>query len=116
MPHDNESGLLDSVQGLYSSVEYLHGAGIVADPAKPGYTFQRPAGDRVVVDPGAVELSGWEQELGIVGDLMGDKPEAVARRTEADWWRTETKSRVFLLAYNDYVDPTAGARRDESRA
>ena len=36
----------------------------------------------VVVDPGAVELSGWEQELGIVGDLMGDKPEAVARRTE----------------------------------
>ena len=39
--------------------------------------------------------SGWtvgSSELGIVGDLMGDKPEAVARRTEPVWWRVETKS------------------------
>jgi hypothetical protein len=108
VPHDNESGLLDSVQGLYSSVEYLHGSGIVDDPAKPGYRFQRPAGEVAVVNPGGVELSGWENEFGIVGDLMGEKPEAVARRTEPTWWRTETKSHVFLLAYNDYVDPTEG--------
>ena len=97
VPHDNESGLLDSVQGLYSSVEYLHGSGIVDDPAKPGYRFQRPAGEVAVVNPGGVELSGWENEFGIVGDLMGEKPEAVARRTEPTWWRTETKSHVFLL-------------------
>jgi hypothetical protein len=108
VPHDNESGLLDSVQSLYSSVEYLHGSGIVADPAKPGYRFRRPGGEVVVVEPGAVELSRWEQEFGIVGDLMGDKPEAVARRTEPAWWRIETRSRVFLFAYNDYVDPTDG--------
>jgi len=106
VPHDNESGLLDSVQGLYSSVEYLHGSGIVADPAKPGYTFQRPGGAPVVANPGAVELSKWEQELGIIGDLVGDGPEAVARRNEVDWWRTDAKKRVFLLAYNDYVAPT----------
>ena len=106
VPHDNQSGLLDGIQGLLSSVEYLHGAGIVADPQKPGYAFQRPAGGSIVVDPGAVGLDDWERELGIVGDLMGDKPEAVARRTEPVWWRVEPRTRVFHLAYSDYVDPT----------
>jgi hypothetical protein len=106
VPHDNHSGLLDGIQGLYSSVEYLHGAGIVADPAKPGFALEKGNGGSVVVDPSAVSGSAWETEFGIVGDLVGDHPEAVARRTESVWWRVEPNVRVFHLAYNDYADPT----------
>ena len=107
VPHDNESGLLDGIEGLLSSVEFLHGAGIVADPAKPQFTFERGRGATVVVDPAALDQAGWESKFAVVGDLLGDAPEAVARRTEAVWWRVEAKTRVFHLAYSDYVDPTA---------
>jgi hypothetical protein len=106
VPHDNASGLLDGIQGLLSSVQFLHGAGIVADPLKPQYAFERPGGAAVAVDPAAIDLAGWEQKLGIVGDLLGDKPEAVARRTEPVWWRVEARARAFHLSYSDYVDPT----------
>ena len=56
VPHDNESGLLDGIQGLLSSVEYLHGAGIVADPAEAAVRLRATGRrGRSSVDPGAVE-------------------------------------------------------------
>jgi hypothetical protein len=103
IPADNESGELDGLQYPVSSVEYLHGLGIVDDPAKPGYLFQRPDGTQVTVDLGAAPLGEWEQELGIIGDLMGAAPEAVARRTEPIWTRADPATRTFLFSYNDYV-------------
>jgi hypothetical protein len=106
VPHDNESGLLDGIQGILSSVEFLHGAGIVKDPTKPQFAFERTGGATAVVDPATLDQAGWESKLEIVGDLLGDAPEAVARRTEPVWWRVEAKERVFQLAYSDYVDPT----------
>ena len=107
VPHDNASGLLDGIEGLLSSVEFLHGAGIVKDRAKPQFAFERAGGAAVVVDPETLDLAGWEAKLAVVGDLLGDAPEAVARRTEPVWWRVEAPQRAFHLAYSDYVDPVA---------
>ena len=105
MPHDNQSGLLDTVQGLYSSVEYLHGAGIVDDPAKPGYRFQRPverwpsstragSSSRVGRTSSASSATSWARS---------PKP---SRGGRAGLVADEAKTRVFHLAYSDYVDPT----------
>ncbi len=104
VPSDNESGEMDSMQGLLSFVEFLHGAGIVTDPAKPSYVLERPDGSTTTVDLRSVPESRWEEELGIVGDLMGDAPEAVARRTEPVWTRLDKKTKTFLISYNDYTE------------
>ncbi len=104
VPSDNESGELDALEGLFSYVEYLHGTGIVADPAKPTYVLEHPDGSQVTVDPAAVSTGTWEQELGIVGDLIGDAPEAVARRTEPVWTKLDKKTKTFLFSYNDYTE------------
>ena len=104
VPADNESGELDGLQYPMSSVEYLHGLGIVDDPARPGYVFERPDGSQVTLDLASTDLATWEQELGIIGDLMGDAPEAVARRGEAVWTRLDKPTRTFLFSYNDYAE------------
>jgi hypothetical protein len=104
VPGDNESGKLDALEGLMSYLEYLHGAGIVADVGKPGYVFQHADGTTVTVDLAAVETPAWEHELNIVGDLLGDAPEAVARRTEPVWTRLYADKKTFLVSYNDYTD------------
>lgn len=104
VPSDNESGELDALEGLMSYVEYLHGAAIVADPTKPGYVLERPDGSRLTVDPASIDESTWVDELGIIGDLMGDAPEAVARRGEPVWTRLDKPTRTFLFSYNDYTE------------
>ena len=91
VPADNESGELDGLQGLFSYAAFLHGAGIVGDRAKPGYVLERPNGEAVTVDPAAVDVNAWEDELGIVGDLVGDAPTAVARRTDPVWTHLDKK-------------------------
>ncbi len=102
VPSDNESGELDALQSLMSYVEYLHGAGIVADPAEPGYVLERPDGRRRTVDPASVDESTWVDELGIIGDLLGEAPEAVARRGEPIWTRLDRATRTFVISFNDY--------------
>ncbi len=109
IPHDNEMGFLDGVEGAFSNVEYLHGAGIVQDPGKPGYVVERPEGTRVTVDFPAVDEPTWEEEFKILGDLVGDAPEAVARRGERVWYRLDEKRKVFLISVNDYGDMTLAA-------
>jgi hypothetical protein len=106
VPADNESGELDGLQYPMVSVEYLHGLGIVGDPAKPGYLFEHPDGTQTTVDLTSSEEPTWEQDLGIIGDLMGDAPEAVARRGEAAWGRIDAPSRTFLFSFNDYQEGT----------
>ena len=109
IPHDNEMGFLDGVESLFSYVEYLHGSGIVADPAKPQYVLERPDATRVTVDFPAVDEGTWGDELHILGDLIGDAPEAVARRGELVWTRLDAKDKAFLISVNDYGDMTAAA-------
>lgn len=106
VPYDNESGFLDSVEGLISMGAYLHGLGIVGDPTSATYTLERPDGTSVDATIGSVDEPTWEQELGIVGDLVGTAPGAVKRRTEPVWTRIDKKHKTFLLAFNDYVDGT----------
>jgi hypothetical protein len=102
VPSDNESGELDAMQGLMSYVEYLHGAGIVTDRVKPAYVLERPDRTRLTVDPASVEESTWVDELGVIGDLVGAAPEAVARRGEPIWTRLDTATRTFVISFNDY--------------
>jgi hypothetical protein len=109
VPHDNEMGFLDSVEELLSYVEYLHGSGVVADPAKPQYVLERRDGTRATVDFAAVGEDTWFDELKILGSLVGDAPEAVARRGELVWTRLDTARKVFLVSVNDYGDMTAAA-------
>ncbi len=105
--HDNESGLLEGLEWLVTSPEYLHGAGIIADPEHAGYVLEQPDGTTVTVDPVAVPQSAWERDLATIGWLMGAQPEAVARRGERIWTRLDTQHRVFLVSVNDYGDMRA---------
>ena len=116
VPADNESGELDGLQGLFSYAAFLHGAGIVGDRAKPGYALERSNGEAVTVDPSAVDVSAWEDELGIVGDLVGDAPTAVARRTEPVWTQSDKKRKTFLISYNDYTEDDLQPAIEKMRA
>lgn len=106
--HDNESGLLDGLEWLVTSKEYLHGAGIVADPAHPAFELELRDGTTRTLDLAAEPQSAWEGDLATIGWLMtdGDAPEAVARRDERTWTRLDKRHRAFLVAVNDYGDMT----------
>jgi len=104
VPADNESGELDGLQAAMSLVEYLHGLGIVEDPAKPAFVFARPDGTEVTVDLTSSRYLTWETDLGIVGGLMGDAPESVDRRREAIWTRLDEPTKTFVISYNDYTE------------
>lgn len=105
VPADNESGELDGLQGPMSTVEFLHGLGIVDDPVKPGFVLERSDGTRSTVDlTASADAVVWELQLGIIGDLMGTAPEAVARRGQSAWTRLDKPTKTFILSYNDYTD------------
>jgi hypothetical protein len=104
VPADNESGKLDGLAGSMSNVEFLHGLGIVDDPAKPGFVVRHPDGTQVTVDLTSSDLDTWSRELDVIGDLVGDAPEAVARRGEAAWTRIDKPTKTFLISYNDYTE------------
>jgi hypothetical protein len=105
VPADNESGELDGLQGAMSTVEFLHGLGIVEDPAKPDFVLQRNDGSQSTVELTSTEpVEFWESQLGIIGDLMGDAPEAVARRGQSAWTRLDKPTKTFILSYNDYSE------------
>jgi hypothetical protein len=108
IPHDNESGFWDN-EDVFSKVEYLHGSGIVDDPAAPQYVLERPDGTRVTVDHTTSAEDAWVAKLGITGDLVGGAPEAVARRGERVWTRLDDKHKAFLVSVNDYGDMSAAA-------
>ena len=97
-------GDLDGIEGgQWCTSEWGSPAlGVVDDPAKPAFVFERPDATRVTVDLTATDEASWAEELGIVGDLVGTAPEAVARRTEAAWTRLDKATKTFLLSYNDY--------------
>ncbi len=103
VPADNESGELLGLEDQMSTVEFLHGLGFVDDTSKPGFVFEKPDGARITVDlePEAVD-SEWNQSL--PGYLMGDAPEAVARRREPVWTRLDEPTKTFVLSYNDYTE------------
>jgi hypothetical protein len=109
IPHDNEMGFRNAVEGAFSYVEYLHGSGIVTDPAKPHFVLERPDAKRVTVDFPAIDERTWEDEFHIYGSLVGGAPEAVARRGERVWTRLDEARKVFLASVNDYGDMTAAA-------
>lgn len=107
VPHDNDDGFLLNGALALSYVEFLHGSGIVTDPANPQYILERPDGSETVVDFATVSEPAWEQELGLTGYLVGSAPEAVARHTELVWTRLDAKDKVFYISVNDYGDTTA---------
>ena len=100
VPHDNADGLLEGLGWALNSVEFLNGAGIVAESAHPAFGLVRPDGSSVTVDPPALD----EQHYDLVnpGWLTGTAPEAVARRAERIWTRLDKVRRLFLISVNDY--------------
>ena len=107
VPHDNEMGFLLNVQQPLSVAEYLHGAGIVADPAKPSWVFQLPDGTQRTENFAPIPDETWGSSLNLVGMLVGTETEAVRRHTELTWFRIDTKRRVILITVNDYGDESA---------
>lgn len=105
VPHDNANGLLMGLLWELNSIEYLNGAGIVADPAHPSFELLAADGTTTVIDP---PVSG-EATYDLVnpGWLSGGAPEAVARRGELIWTRVDEARRVFLVSVNDYGDMTS---------
>jgi hypothetical protein len=103
IPSDNESGELTGLQDVLSTMEFLHGLGIVHDPDKPAFSFSKPNGSSVTVDlvPEDVE-SEWG--AGLIGYLLGDADDAVARRREPVWTRLDKPTKTFVLSYNDYTE------------
>jgi hypothetical protein len=104
--HDNEMGYLLNVQGMLSTVAFLHGSGIVADTARPAFGFELPDGSQRTDNLAIVSESTWGEALHLVGTLVGAAPEAVRRHTERAWSRLEDDG-VFLLTVNDYGDEKA---------
>lgn len=108
VPHDNANGLLMGLLWLVNNVEYLNGAGIVADPAHPSFELRRPDGSTVVVDPPVVAVDDYD--LVNPGWLNGPAPEAVARRPEQIWTRIDEAHSAFLIAVNEYGPMEVAAR------
>jgi hypothetical protein len=103
IPADNESGKLDGLW-ILPTVEYLHGLGIVDDPTKPGFRFEAADGTQQTVDLGAMEIDPWNAAFDVIGDLLGDAPEAVSRRNVAVWTRLDAATKTFIVSYNDYTE------------
>ena len=72
VPADNESGELIGLEDAMSTVEYLHGLGIVDDPASRGSSSRGPDGIAGHGRPGPRGVGRLRAELGLIGDLMGD--------------------------------------------
>jgi len=103
VPADNESGELIGVEDAMSTVELLHGLGVVDDTSKPGFVFEKADGSQLTVDLEPEEVDS-EWVAGLNGYLLGDATEAVARRDEPVWTRLDKPSKTFLLSYNDYTE------------
>ncbi len=101
IPADNESAYLNAVY-LTAYVDYLHGLGIVADPAKPGFVFSKPDGAHVTVDLGIADADDFFESQHAMGSLAGDANEAVRRRSEPIWWRVDEATGSFLLSLNEH--------------
>ena len=105
VPGDNASAHLNAAY-LTAYLDRLHGLGIVNDPERPRFTFELSNGKRRTVDPVQISVEAMGT-LGVLGAAAGDFTEAVRRRDEPIWWRTDRESRSFVLSVNDYVDPSA---------
>ena len=103
IPADNEQGKRIGLQDLLSTVEVLHGLGLVTDESKPGYVVEKPDGERVTLDLPPQPVDGDFAKSIEVGYLMGDETEAIRRRGEAVWTRLDEATRTFLISYNDYT-------------
>ncbi len=102
VPADNESGKLDGLQVPMITVEFLHGLGLIDDPAKPTFVFERPDGTQVTADPNSIAIENWQEQYH--GGLQGNAPEAVKRRAEPAWGRLDTATKTFVFSYNDYTE------------
>jgi hypothetical protein len=107
IPSDNESGELTGLQDVLPTSEFLHGLGIVRDLAKPAFVLSKSDGSNVTVDV-EPEVVDSEWGAGLIGYLLGDADEAVARRREPVWTRLDKPSKTFLLSYNDYTENDLG--------
>ncbi|MBA2382837.1 MAG: hypothetical protein H0V73_12070 [Chloroflexi bacterium] len=107
---DNESGKLDAlgVSGVDPEAERrtgspneLHGLGIISDPTSAAFTLTGPDGSRRIVTLAAVPGGPLNDELRVSGGLLGDKPDAVARRDLVVWTRLDPKHKAFIFSVND---------------
>jgi C-terminal processing protease CtpA/Prc len=82
--------------------EVLHALGIVADEQKPDYHLITPDGRTVIAEPPSLLVNDLVAAIQTAanGNLLGSKPEAVARRAEEIWSRVIAPSKVFYIAYN----------------
>lgn len=111
IPADNRSAVLNGAY-LTAYVDHLHGLGIVRDVSHPAFELELPGGTRRTVDLGTSPAGEFLTDLGLTtgGAAEGDFTEAVRRRAEPLWWRTDRSSRTFLLSVNGYVDTTAATK------
>jgi hypothetical protein len=103
VPSDNESGELIGLQDVLSTMEFLHGLGIVDDPARPQFHFAKRDGSTITVDL-VPEDNGSPWTGGLIGYLLGDANDAVKRRVEPVWTRLDAPTKTFVLSYNDYTE------------
>jgi hypothetical protein len=111
IPADNRSAVLNGAY-LTAYVDHLHGLGIVRNVSHPAFELELPGGTRRTVDLGTSPAGEFLTDLGLTtgGAAEGDFTEAVRRRAEPLWWRTDRSSRTFLLSVNGYVDTTAATK------
>lgn len=102
LPADNESGKLNGMY-LTAYVDYLHGLGIVDDPAKPAFTFALPDGSEQTVDLGSSDVDDFFESQHLLGALGGDENDAIRRRGEPIWTRIDEPTKSFVLSLNDYT-------------
>ncbi len=101
VPGDNESAKLNGLW-MTPQVDFLHGLGIVDDPAKPGFAFAMPDGTERTIDLATSDIDEFAEQQHLLGSLAGDENEAVRRRSEPIWSRVDPLTKAFLLSVNDY--------------
>jgi hypothetical protein len=102
LPADNRSGELNQM-AVISFVDYLHGLGIVDDPAKPAFAFALQDGSERTVDLSVSDVDDFFEAQHLLGSLGGDQNDALRRRNEPIWSRIDAPTKAFLMSLNDYT-------------
>lgn len=109
--HDNDM-TVQLLTPVYLTIpEVLHALGIVADPLEPGFTFETPDGERLIVDSTPVEASSrdWTALFTHLAGLpQQPEPLYLSRRFEENFWYTFLEdSKTLYIQYNMVQSRTA---------
>lgn len=99
IPHENDSQLRSNLPFYMILVEMLHGSGIIADPEKAVFTFQKQTGERLEIEVGAISMRSKFTPVSNKKDTQ-TPPLYEKYRNSAYAFEYQPASRLLYVAYN----------------